>query len=700
MMSNYIYLLQEREFIKTNENIYKVGMTEKENHIRFNQYPKGSVLLFQIICRNCRNMENKILTQFKTEFKLRKDIGNEYFEGDYKNMIDVIYSIVKKEDKLLEIVELKINSENISCEDDDSSCEEEQIINIEELEKLKDTLKMEELEILKNTLKEKRKIREENELKYEDNELEEDKKINLKIKQMEIEIEQLKSQKIYNGDDNFSMCNKRDKLVKEKIVEKELVESELKCRNVCKQSRDLHKTYYLNCLKEETEEIIKLEADIKRYCCRGNIDEVIKDLRAMEEKLKKRIEEENLIEKENEIDKELELVTSYQVTTYEEWISVSSDIDKIIITNKKGEGYFRFKGGLWRILYNKNMPDFDADSMETLRDFINFNQSPNMKIVLPKNHLDISQYPRINLVYTYSDNITDKILNRTDYLKLDNEEQQKYSLIINNKYSYVKVENDSDKIFKDTIKKCYLKEPEFYDLKYCEYVLSKKVSEPLYFIFNALNLTFTSIDKVINNKILTTKFHGERHLYLNNEVNTCVVDDILNSLIDTKTKLQYKILMRNLIVGQEEKQIIFYDYGKCLLTDWATDILYTISGKRLYTTPDNFDDKTELKRNCKINNYRCIIIYPDLFPPIETQIKDAIKLGFKNIIVAERSRRTNKMYDIIKFEKYLQDNKEMLINLINYETNQGNKDWTYQYANDIFYDSRLLLTNFLKWCCV
>ena len=105
MMSNYIYLLQEREFIKTNENIYKVGMTEKENHIRFNQYPKGSVLLFQIICRNCRNMENKIKTQFKTEFKLRKDIGNEYFEGDYKNMIDIIYSIVKEEDEIINELE-------------------------------------------------------------------------------------------------------------------------------------------------------------------------------------------------------------------------------------------------------------------------------------------------------------------------------------------------------------------------------------------------------------------------------------------------------------------------------------------------------------------------------------------------------------------------------------------------------------------
>ena len=56
MMSNYIYLLQEREFIKTNENIYKIGMTTKLNFERFNQYPKGSVLLFQIICEDSKNI--------------------------------------------------------------------------------------------------------------------------------------------------------------------------------------------------------------------------------------------------------------------------------------------------------------------------------------------------------------------------------------------------------------------------------------------------------------------------------------------------------------------------------------------------------------------------------------------------------------------------------------------------------------------
>jgi hypothetical protein len=96
-MTNYIYLLQEREFIKTNEKIYKVGMTQKENFQRFNQYPKGSVLLFQIICHDCKNMEVQVIKQFKEKFIQRKDIGSEYFEGNYKSMIDIIYLTVKSE---------------------------------------------------------------------------------------------------------------------------------------------------------------------------------------------------------------------------------------------------------------------------------------------------------------------------------------------------------------------------------------------------------------------------------------------------------------------------------------------------------------------------------------------------------------------------------------------------------------------------
>jgi hypothetical protein len=118
MMSQYIYLLQEREFIKTKEHVYKVGMTKKENHERFNQYPKGSVLLFQIICNNCKNMEKLVLKKFKETFKQRKDIGNEYFEGEYKVMIDIIYLTIKDE--------LNIYEEIINDEEETINTEEEQ----------------------------------------------------------------------------------------------------------------------------------------------------------------------------------------------------------------------------------------------------------------------------------------------------------------------------------------------------------------------------------------------------------------------------------------------------------------------------------------------------------------------------------------------------------------------------------------------
>lgn len=110
-MTNYIYLLQEREFIKTNEKIYKVGMTQKENFERFNQYPKGSVLLFQIICHDCKNMEVQVIKQFKEKFIKRKDIGSEYFEGNYKSMIDIIYSTVKSEEEniVTSVVEVEVS---------------------------------------------------------------------------------------------------------------------------------------------------------------------------------------------------------------------------------------------------------------------------------------------------------------------------------------------------------------------------------------------------------------------------------------------------------------------------------------------------------------------------------------------------------------------------------------------------------------
>lgn len=87
---NYIYLLQLREFKTTHQFVYKIGKT-KQNHLkRFHQYPKGSKLIMQYICNNCDEMEKKLLKDFAEKYIHRKDIGKEYFEGNFVDMIQDI----------------------------------------------------------------------------------------------------------------------------------------------------------------------------------------------------------------------------------------------------------------------------------------------------------------------------------------------------------------------------------------------------------------------------------------------------------------------------------------------------------------------------------------------------------------------------------------------------------------------------------
>ena len=91
-MSEYIYLLQEREFIKTKEPIYKIGKTKQENLKRLNSYPKGSDLILQYKCVGCDNIEKELIQIFKDKYIHRKDIGYEYFEGDWIDMSDIIFN--------------------------------------------------------------------------------------------------------------------------------------------------------------------------------------------------------------------------------------------------------------------------------------------------------------------------------------------------------------------------------------------------------------------------------------------------------------------------------------------------------------------------------------------------------------------------------------------------------------------------------
>ena len=102
--TQYIYLLQTREFVEKTENgnIYKIGMTFKQHYKRYNGYPKGSTLLFHRICLNCKKREKELIKLFKKKFKHRKEYGREYFEGDYQKMIKTINQILDNEKENME----------------------------------------------------------------------------------------------------------------------------------------------------------------------------------------------------------------------------------------------------------------------------------------------------------------------------------------------------------------------------------------------------------------------------------------------------------------------------------------------------------------------------------------------------------------------------------------------------------------------
>ncbi|MBA42865.1 MAG: hypothetical protein CMF62_02510 [Magnetococcales bacterium] len=106
----HIYLIKEREFIKTDENIFKLGKTTQKKNKRFYSYPKGSILYFQIYSDNISKIEKKLIELFKKNFTHAIKYGNEYFEGDNIKMQKIIADNI-----ILDKIDNKVNS---TCEHD------------------------------------------------------------------------------------------------------------------------------------------------------------------------------------------------------------------------------------------------------------------------------------------------------------------------------------------------------------------------------------------------------------------------------------------------------------------------------------------------------------------------------------------------------------------------------------------------------
>jgi hypothetical protein len=106
------YLIQEREFVISGENIYKQGKSEQENTKRPGQYPKGSKLHLYLNTPDCDLVEREILNLFKEKYIHRTNIGSEYFEGDVEEMMS---DMIKTRKKVIDEFEnIKAVSEEIS----------------------------------------------------------------------------------------------------------------------------------------------------------------------------------------------------------------------------------------------------------------------------------------------------------------------------------------------------------------------------------------------------------------------------------------------------------------------------------------------------------------------------------------------------------------------------------------------------------
>jgi hypothetical protein len=91
--SPHIYIIKEREFIRLDEDTYKIGET-RNPHRRFFGYAKSSEL--QYFCRvdDVHFVEQTAKSRFKDLFQQKREYGTEYFNGNILEMMTEMDKII------------------------------------------------------------------------------------------------------------------------------------------------------------------------------------------------------------------------------------------------------------------------------------------------------------------------------------------------------------------------------------------------------------------------------------------------------------------------------------------------------------------------------------------------------------------------------------------------------------------------------
>jgi hypothetical protein len=89
-----LYLIKEREFVRCNDNIYKLGKSQNVLD-RVKSYPKESMLHLIIFCKDSDVLEKELIKILTKKFKLVSNYGAEYFEGKLNKIIFEIETFMK-----------------------------------------------------------------------------------------------------------------------------------------------------------------------------------------------------------------------------------------------------------------------------------------------------------------------------------------------------------------------------------------------------------------------------------------------------------------------------------------------------------------------------------------------------------------------------------------------------------------------------
>ena len=126
---NYIYIIREREFLRLDEDVYKLGRTTQRNLKRLMQHSKGSELLFQSMCADCNHVELDIREIFIRNYTQRDDYGRKYFQGCVYEMISDIcaYLLEHIDGNIAREIDLtETDSDESESEDEDEDDDEDE----------------------------------------------------------------------------------------------------------------------------------------------------------------------------------------------------------------------------------------------------------------------------------------------------------------------------------------------------------------------------------------------------------------------------------------------------------------------------------------------------------------------------------------------------------------------------------------------